>query len=72
MTDEACCGAGKMNAQIPCLPLFICCSNRSSHLYWDPWHPTEAANTLLADAFLSTSTTLATPWSIKQVAYGVT
>eukprot|EP00250_Pteridium_aquilinum_P002031 c12240_g1_i1 orf=268-1374(+) len=72
VTDYACCGGGKMNAQVPCLPLFTCCSNRSSHLFWDPWHPTEAANTLMADAFLSASSTLVAPWSIQQVANGAT
>ncbi|KAH7291586.1 hypothetical protein KP509_29G023100 [Ceratopteris richardii] len=68
VTNKACCGGGKMNAQIPCLPLFICCLNRTNHIFWDPWHPTEATNELLANAFLSNNSTSSYPWSIRQLA----
>lgn len=72
VTTEACCGGGRMKAQLPCLPLFTYCSNRSNHVFWDPWHPTEAANTFLANAMLSTSNALVAPWSITQLVTGTT
>lgn len=48
----ACCGLGDMNAKIACTPLSSYCANRSDHIFWDFYHPTEAtAQKLTATAF---------------------
>ncbi|XP_059638725.1 GDSL esterase/lipase At1g29670-like [Cornus florida] len=48
VTNSACCGGGKNNGEIPCLPLQIPCKKRSEYLFWDAFHPTEAANVIVA------------------------
>ncbi|EXB66344.1 GDSL esterase/lipase [Morus notabilis] len=45
----ACCGMGKLKAEIPCLPISSYCNNRSNHLFWDGSHPTEAAHRIFVD-----------------------
>ena len=45
----ACCGLGTLNAEIFCLPIAACCSNRSDHVFFDLVHPTEAANRISMD-----------------------
>jgi phospholipase/lecithinase/hemolysin len=67
VAGDACCGGGRLHAQTPCLPLFAYCSNRSNHVFWDPWHPTEAANVLLVDAFLSGDRALLGPWTLDEL-----
>ncbi|KAH7568290.1 hypothetical protein JRO89_XS07G0272300 [Xanthoceras sorbifolium] len=46
--DKGCCGVGKNNGQITCLPLQQPCENRQKYLFWDAFHPTEVANIFLA------------------------
>ncbi|XP_076910485.1 GDSL esterase/lipase At5g55050-like [Bidens hawaiensis] len=48
-TKEACCGIGKLNAEGSCLPNSTYCSNRSDHLFWDLYHPTEMVSRILAE-----------------------
>ncbi|XP_057786241.1 GDSL esterase/lipase At5g55050-like [Salvia miltiorrhiza] len=42
-TKSACCGLGKLRADLPCTPLAVYCPRRNSHVFWDVYHPTEAA-----------------------------
>ncbi|CAK9149244.1 unnamed protein product [Ilex paraguariensis] len=42
-----CCGVGRNNGQITCLPFQIPCRNRNEYLFWDSFHPTEAANIIV-------------------------
>ncbi|XP_073043627.1 GDSL esterase/lipase At1g33811-like [Primulina eburnea] len=66
--DRGCCGVGRNNGQITCLPFQIPCENRRNHLFWDAFHPTEAANVLLAkQAYSSTSKSYAYPINIQQL-----
>ncbi|KAF8413650.1 hypothetical protein HHK36_001642 [Tetracentron sinense] len=48
VTNAGCCGVGRNNGQITCLPLQIPCRNRNEYLFWDAFHPTEAANVIIA------------------------
>ncbi|KAJ7982742.1 GDSL esterase/lipase [Quillaja saponaria] len=48
--DKGCCGVGRNNGQITCLPLQQPCEDRRKYLFWDAFHPTEMANILLAKA----------------------
>lgn len=45
----ACCGLGNLNAKVACLPISKYCTNRRDHLFWDLYHPTEAAARLFID-----------------------
>ncbi|XP_021800046.1 GDSL esterase/lipase At5g08460-like [Prunus avium] len=46
--EAACCGAGKLNAESFCIPQAKLCSNRNNYLFWDLFHPTQAASKLAA------------------------
>ncbi|KAF3449818.1 hypothetical protein FNV43_RR05897 [Rhamnella rubrinervis] len=47
VTNTGCCGVGRNNGQITCLPLQTPCQNRDEYLFWDAFHPTEAGNTVV-------------------------
>ncbi|KAG6752189.1 hypothetical protein POTOM_044410 [Populus tomentosa] len=64
--DKGCCGVGRNNGQITCLPLQQTCPDRSKYLYWDAFHPTEVANILLAKLTYN-SQTYTYPMSIQQL-----
>ena len=44
VVDKGCCGVGRNNGQITCLPLQQACEDRRKYLFWDAFHPTELAN----------------------------
>ncbi|CAA7025843.1 unnamed protein product [Microthlaspi erraticum] len=47
---SACCGFGKLNAEVPCLPFSELCPDRTKYFFWDLFgHPTEAAAKATAD-----------------------
>ncbi|KAG8046217.1 hypothetical protein GUJ93_ZPchr0008g12893 [Zizania palustris] len=67
--DRGCCGVGRNNGQITCLPLQRPCNDRSKYIFWDAFHPTEAANRIYAaKAFNSTSNADAYPVNVSQLA----
>ncbi|XP_073013835.1 GDSL esterase/lipase At1g33811 [Typha latifolia] len=67
--DKGCCGVGRNNGQITCLPLQTPCEDRSSYLFWDAFHPTDAANIVYANkAYNSTSPSDVCPMNIRQLA----
>ncbi|KAK4347294.1 hypothetical protein RND71_033633 [Anisodus tanguticus] len=47
VTNAGCCGVGRNNGQITCLPLQTPCPNRNEYLFWDAFHPGEAANIIV-------------------------
>ncbi|XP_024534466.1 GDSL esterase/lipase At1g71691 [Selaginella moellendorffii] len=67
--NSGCCGAGKFNAQLPCYPLIsTVCKHRSSYVFWDAFHPTEAVNVLLGAKFFNGSQSYARPINIQRLA----
>ncbi|MCL7050974.1 hypothetical protein MKW94_017704 [Papaver nudicaule] len=67
--DKGCCGVGRNNGEITCLPLQRPCADRHKYLFWDAFHPTEAANIILGKkAFSSNSATDVYPMNIQQLA----
>lgn len=48
-TTEACCGLGKYRGSIMCLLPEMACSNASTYVWWDEFHPTDAVNRILAN-----------------------
>ncbi|KAF8062120.1 hypothetical protein N665_1204s0009 [Sinapis alba] len=47
VVDRACCGIGRNQGQITCLPFQNPCPNRSQYLFWDAFHPTQSALSVL-------------------------
>uniref|UniRef100_A0ACD5VUZ2 Uncharacterized protein n=1 Tax=Avena sativa TaxID=4498 RepID=A0ACD5VUZ2_AVESA len=67
--DRGCCGVGRNNGQITCLPMQRPCDDRSKYVFWDAFHPTEAANRIIAaKVFNSSSTDFAYPMSVSRLA----
>ncbi|KAJ6762246.1 GDSL-LIKE LIPASE/ACYLHYDROLASE-RELATED [Salix koriyanagi] len=48
VVDKGCCGIGRNQGQITCLPWVVPCSNRNTSVFWDAFHPTEGVNAILA------------------------
>ncbi|MCO5556602.1 hypothetical protein L7F22_010153 [Adiantum nelumboides] len=46
----ACCGRGRFKGQLLCLPFLKACDNRKDYVFFDAFHPCEAANELLGRA----------------------
>ncbi|MQL85003.1 hypothetical protein Taro_017516 [Colocasia esculenta] len=46
VTNTGCCGVGRNNGQITCLPFQTPCQNREQYLFWDAFHPSESANVI--------------------------
>ncbi|KAI9121321.1 hypothetical protein K1719_008354 [Acacia pycnantha] len=69
VTNAGCCGVGRNNGQITCLPFQTPCQNRREHLFWDAFHPTEAGNTVVARrAYSAESASDAYPIDIRRLA----
>ncbi|RDX66307.1 GDSL esterase/lipase, partial [Mucuna pruriens] len=69
VTNAGCCGVGRNNGQITCLPLQPPCRNRRDFLFWDAFHPTEAANSIIARrAYNAQSASDAYPVDINRLA----
>ncbi|XP_041004383.1 GDSL esterase/lipase At1g33811 [Juglans microcarpa x Juglans regia] len=67
--DKGCCGVGRNNGQITCLPLQAACEDRRKYLFWDAFHPTEVANIYFAKSSYSSQTQSYTyPINIQQLA----
>ncbi|KAC9625047.1 hypothetical protein E3N88_45527 [Mikania micrantha] len=64
---EACCGLGNLKADIPCIPISNYCSNRSNHLFWDFYHPTEVVSSLFANLLYNGSKQFTFPINVAQL-----
>uniref|UniRef100_A0A7N0U6S3 GDSL esterase/lipase n=1 Tax=Kalanchoe fedtschenkoi TaxID=63787 RepID=A0A7N0U6S3_KALFE len=50
---RACCGSGLIETSVLCNAKSVgTCANASQYVFWDGFHPTEAANRVLADSLL--------------------
>uniref|UniRef100_A0A7N0VA94 GDSL esterase/lipase n=1 Tax=Kalanchoe fedtschenkoi TaxID=63787 RepID=A0A7N0VA94_KALFE len=63
----ACCGLGNLNALLPCLPVSTYCSNRRDHVFWDLYHPTEAAASIFVDYIYDGPRPYTFPLNLKQL-----
>lgn len=69
VSDKGCCGVGRNNGQVTCLPLQQACRDRSKYIFWDAFHPTEAANIVTARLVYSArAPTYAYPINVQQLA----
>ncbi|CAL1410456.1 unnamed protein product [Linum trigynum] len=69
VTNAGCCGVGRNNGQITCLPFQTPCRNRNEYLFWDAFHPTEAANVVVGRrSYRAASPSDAYPYDIRRLA----
>ncbi|PSS06127.1 GDSL esterase/lipase [Actinidia chinensis var. chinensis] len=64
---SACCGLGNLKAQVPCVPVSTYCSNRSNHIFWDLYHPTETAARIFVDTVFYGTQQFAVPKNVNQL-----
>lgn len=68
IANQGCCGAGMYKGQLPCNPFFgSLCKNRSTYIFWDPYHPTEAVNVILFNKLFQGSTSEISPMNVYQL-----
>ncbi|KAF7828771.1 GDSL esterase/lipase [Senna tora] len=70
--SRACCGSGsgsggQLGGIIPCGPTSSLCSDRYKHVFWDSYHPSEAANLILAKYLLDGDKTYISPINLRQL-----
>ncbi|XP_062102196.1 GDSL esterase/lipase At2g23540-like [Humulus lupulus] len=66
--SRACCGnGGQFAGIIPCGPTSSMCSDRSKHVFWDPYHPSEAANVIIAKKLLDGEKRYISPMNLRQL-----
>ncbi|XP_054775904.1 GDSL esterase/lipase At2g23540-like isoform X1 [Prosopis cineraria] len=64
----ACCGNGGQYAGIiPCGPTSSLCTDRYKHVFWDPYHPSEAANLVLAHQLVDGDKRFISPMNLRQL-----
>ncbi|XP_047173706.1 GDSL esterase/lipase At4g16230-like [Vigna umbellata] len=64
----SCCSmAGRFGGLIPCGPTSSICRNRSKYVFWDPWHPTDAANAIIAKRLLDGDHNDIFPMNVRQL-----
>ncbi|OVA05804.1 Lipase [Macleaya cordata] len=68
VNNQGCCGLGKNQGQVTCLPLETPCTNRKEYVFWDAFHPTEAVNAILAQRAYSGPPSDCHPINVKQMA----
>ncbi|KAL4180361.1 hypothetical protein AMTRI_Chr13g91760 [Amborella trichopoda] len=67
-SSRACCGnGGQFAGIIPCGPTSSLCSDRSKYVFWDPYHPSEAANLIIAKQLINGPTKYISPLNLRQL-----
>ncbi|CAN0901010.1 GDSL esterase/lipase At5g55050 [Linum grandiflorum] len=66
-TKAACCGVGTLKADFFCLPVSTYCKERSSYMFWDRIHPTQAMYRLLVDSIVDGPSKYVTPMNVRQL-----
>ncbi|XP_058080819.1 GDSL esterase/lipase At2g23540-like [Magnolia sinica] len=66
--STACCGnGGQFQGVIPCGPTSSLCDDRSKYVFWDPYHPSEAANVIIAKKLIDGDTKSISPMNLRQL-----
>ncbi|GMJ05087.1 hypothetical protein like AT5G55050 [Hibiscus trionum] len=65
--QSACCGLGDLRATVPCVPVSKYCSNRSDHIFWDLYHPTEATARVFVDTLFDGPSQYCVPMNVRQL-----
>ncbi|CAH2069909.1 unnamed protein product [Thlaspi arvense] len=65
---SACCGLGRLNADLPCFPFASLCSDRTKYLFWDFYgHPTEAGARVIVDNMFADDSQYMFPLNLSQL-----
>ncbi|MED6187146.1 hypothetical protein PIB30_073695 [Stylosanthes scabra] len=67
-TNRACCGIGRFQGRISCLPFAIPCSNRDQYVFWDAFHPSKAVDRILALRVFNGTTSDVHPVNVSKMA----
>ncbi|CAL4939089.1 unnamed protein product [Urochloa decumbens] len=71
VADSACCYAGgRFGGLVPCGPTSRYCADRSKYVFWDPYHPSDAANVLIARRILDGGPADISPANVRQLIMG--
>ncbi|GMN55150.1 hypothetical protein TIFTF001_024267 [Ficus carica] len=66
--SSACCySAGRFGGLIPCGPPSKVCLDRSKYVFWDPYHPSDAANVIIAKRLLDGDSSEISPMNVRQL-----
>lgn len=65
----SCCRNGPFSGIVPCGPTSSMCADRSKYLFWDPYHPSEAANLIVAKFLVDGDTKYISPINIRQLVH---
>ncbi|KAI3978952.1 hypothetical protein MKX01_016127 [Papaver californicum] len=66
--SAACCGnGGQFSGVIPCGPQSTMCRERSKHVFWDPYHPSEAANLIVTKQLMDGNIKIISPMNLRQL-----
>ncbi|KAJ8645630.1 hypothetical protein MRB53_007378 [Persea americana] len=66
--SSACCGnGGQFAGIIPCGPTSSLCDDRSKYVFWDPYHPSEAANLIIAKQLIDGDSKYISPVNLRQL-----
>ncbi|KAJ1395279.1 SGNH hydrolase superfamily [Sesbania bispinosa] len=66
--SSACCYvAGRYGGLIPCGPTSKVCWDRSKYVFWDPYHPSDAANVIIAKRLLDGGSNDISPVNVRQL-----
>ncbi|XP_038903765.1 GDSL esterase/lipase At5g55050-like isoform X2 [Benincasa hispida] len=61
----ACCGSGRLKAEVACIPKVSYCNNRDKHLFWDKYHPTQQAHHFFSDLIFNGPQTYTFPINVQ-------
>ncbi|CAN6832407.1 unnamed protein product [Brassica oleracea] len=65
---KACCGnGGQFAGIIPCGPTSSMCDERDKYVFWDPYHPSEAANVIIAKQLLYGDVKVISPVNLSKL-----
>lgn len=64
---NACCGAGRLNAQVRCNQNTTYCSDRDHYLFWDMLHPTHATAKKVSLAIYGGPLQFSSPINVRQL-----
>lgn len=63
----ACCGLVHLRAAFPCEPFSACCPNRNDDVFWDAYHPTEAAAHIIVDNMYHDASNYSFPMNLRDL-----
>ncbi|CAL4967636.1 unnamed protein product [Urochloa decumbens] len=66
-STQACCGQGRFNGMGLCTMVSSLCADRDAYVFWDAFHPTERANRLIVQQFMSGSVDYIAPMNLSTV-----